>query len=303
MEVRIVSFSQWTTQVLLDLDLDNWIAGCSHDSLIPPDAGSIVPVVTQPFDPGAKPKEKFTLTEMLLSKWDVDMEKLRELQPTHLLTEGMLHLSGLTLEEAEEILARDGLKECRLIDLYPLSLKDIFEGIGWISQIFGTEKKGMFLVKTYEQKLKNTSKKYGIRRKSPVIGVLRKWPFLQLAGRWMSDLIGMAGARPLWQGDDLFIYFGTYLEDQPDIFILGDPFLSLKENKKKVSLLDQKKLFFVLACERKPAVLVVDGPVFYDHSLTGLDTALKILGEIIRNDPDLSERKGIYWEEAKVYNA
>ena len=303
LEVRIVSLSAWATQVLLDLDLDNWITGCSHDALIPPEARSVVPVVTRPFNPGEKPKEKLTLTEMLLSVWDVDMEKLRKLQPTHILTEGLWHLSGLTAEEAEEILERDGLQGCRLIDLYPMTVKDIYKGIGLISQLFGTEKKGTLLVEECKQKLKNTSRKYGVRRKGPVIGVLRDWPFLQLAGRWLSDLIRMAGARPVWQGDDLFVFPETYLEEQPDLFIAGHPFASLDDNMKSVTSLDQDKLFSVFACDKPPSIYVVDGPVFYDHSCTGLDTALKILGEIVRKDPDLGKRKGVFWEEAKVCNA
>ncbi len=302
MEVKIVSLSPWATQVLLDLDLDNWIAGCPHNALIPPDIETAVPVVTKPFDPHGAHKEKLTLSEMILSEWDVDMKKLREIQPSHIITEGVMYFTGLTPDDAEEILEQDGLKGCRLLDFYPLSLEDIFSGVRQIAKTFGFEKKGLLQVKKYQQTLKVTSRKYKIRRTEPVVGILRGWPWMQLTGRWMSDLVTMAGAKPLIRGDDLFVYPDTYMEDQPDIFIAADPLLSLEENKKKATMLDQEKLFSVFGCETKPSVFVVDGPVFYDHSLTGLDTALKILGEIIRNDPGFSERKGVYWEEAKVYN-
>ena len=298
MEVKIVSLSAWATQVLLDLDLDNWVAGCSHDALIPPDARAVVPVVTRPFDPEKPPPGKLSLTELLLSAWDVDMEKLRELQPSHILTEGLLQMSGLTTEEAEDIFERDGLRGCRLLDFYPMNLKDIFNGIAMIAQTFGSEKKGMLLVEKCHQKLKNTARKFGLRRNGPVIGILRNWPSLQLAGRWLSELVKMTGAVPLIQGDDLFVFPDTYLEDQPEIFIAGSPFASLEENRKKITLLDREELSSVFACEERPSVFVVDGPVFFDHSCVGLDTALKILGEIVKNDPELSKRKGVFWEEA-----
>jgi iron complex transport system substrate-binding protein len=296
MEVRIVSLSAWATQILLDLDLDHWIAGCSHDALIPPDVRTAVPVITRPFDPAVPEKEKLSLTEILLSVWDVDMEKLRELRPSHIITEGMLHLSGFTVEEAEEILERDGLPGCRLLDYYPLTPEDIFKNIEEVATIFGFEKKGALLVEECRQTMKKTVKKYGVRRGSPVMGVVRSWPSLQLAGRWLSGLISMTGGRPVVHDDDMFIHADSYFEEQPDIFIVGSPYASLEENREKIHALGREKLFSVFGCEEIPSFFVVDGPVFYDHSCTGLNTALKILGEIMRNDPAFSERKGVYWD-------
>jgi iron complex transport system substrate-binding protein len=298
MEVRIVSLTAWGTQVLLDLDLDHWIAGCSHDALIPPEVRTEIPVITRPFDPSALPKENLSLSGMLLSAWDVDMESLRKLKPSHIITEGVLHLSGLTQEEAEEILERDGLPGCRLLDFYPVTVDDILSGISQIAQIFGNEKKGAELVEECLRKLKRTSRKYGIKRNPPVVAVIRNWPNVEMSGRWMSDLISMLRAIPAVRGDDIFIHPDTYFEEQPDIFVAGNPFASLEENRKKAETLEKEKLLSVFACEKTPSFVVVDGPVFYDHSCTGLDTALKILGEIMKNDPDFSERKEVYWDFA-----
>jgi hypothetical protein len=128
------------------------------------------------------------------------------------------------------------------------------------------------------------------------MAVIREWPNLKLAGRWMSDLIRMVGAVPLLQGDDLFIHPDTYFEEQPNIFLVGDPSVSLEENRKKIASLEKEKIISVFACDDTPAFRVVDGIVFYDHSCTGLNTVLKILGEVARNDPDFSERKGVYWD-------
>ncbi len=296
MEVRIVSLSAWATQVLLDLDLDHWIAGCSHDALIPPETGTKVPAVTRPLDPSAPPKENPSLTEILISPWEVDMEKLRQLRPSHIITEGVLHLSGLTRDEAEEIMEKDGLPGCRLLDFTPVSVDDIWKGIIQVAKTFGDEKKGESLVEECRRKMKKTVRKYGIKRNPPVVAVIREWPNLKLAGRWMSDLIMMSGAVPLFQGDDLFIHPDTYFEEQPDIFLVGDPSFSLEENRKKIASLEIEKINSIFACDNTPSFRVVDGIVFYDHSCTGLNTVLKILGEIARNDPDLSERKGVYWD-------
>ena len=296
MEVRIVSLSAWATQILLDLDLDHWIAGCSHDALIPPDVRTEVPVITRPFDPVSPPGDNLSLSGMLLSKWEVDMEKLRELKPSHIITEGMLHLSGLTTEEAEEFLEKDGLHGCRLLDFYPMTPEDIFKDIEQIAKIFGFEKKGFSLVEECRQTMKKTIRKYGVRRGAPVIGIVRDWPFLELAGRWLSGLISMTGGRPVIEGDDMFIHADSYFEEQPEIFILGSPFALLEENKKKIRSLEREKLFSVFGCEETPSFVVVDGTVFYDHSCIGLNTTLKILGEIMRDDPAFSERKGVYWD-------
>ena len=299
MEVRIVSLSDWGTQLLLDLDLDHWIAGRSHDSLILAEGNRDVPVVTIPVTSGdvhaLSQDKKLTLTEILLSPWNVDMDLLKVVKPSHIITEGMLHLSGLTKEEAEQILEQDGLTGCHLIDIYPMSLEDIFDGILNIAKIFGYEERGEKLAGDCRKGLKKIIKKYGIKRSPPVVAVIHKWPSLQLIGRWISDMIEMIGAIPIIYGDDLYVYPETYFEKSPDIFIAGQQTATLQENEAKIQTLDKKKLSSLFSCDTTATLFAVDGPIFYNRSCTGLHTALKILGEILKKDPKLKERKGVYW--------
>ena len=297
MEVRIVSLSSWGTQVLLDLDMDHWIAGLSHDALIIAGNPQGIPVVTSPGKYKSGSGNKITLTEILLSKWFVDMDLLRSLKPSHIITEGMLNLSGLTSEEAEKILEQDGLPGCRIIDFYPVTLDDIFESIRMIAGIFGYEDKGGKLILDCQKNLKKTVKKYGIKRSNQhVVAVISKWPSLQLTGRWMSDLIEISGAIPLIYGEDMFITSDIYFEKIPDILIIGKPHSTLEENRKDAGSLDEERLFSIFSWETPPLKFVVDGTVFYDRSCTGLVTTIKILSEIIRKDPKLVERKGIFWD-------
>ncbi len=302
MEVRIVSLSAWGTQVLLDLELDLWIAGCSHDALIIREEAKDVPVVTIPGKENLSQEEVMNrnpvMTEILLSPWNVDMKTLRRIRPTHIITEGMLNVSGLTVEEAEEILERDGLTGCRLLDIYSMSLEDIYDEIMMIAGAFGVEDRGKTLVTKCRRQIAKTVKKYGIRRRHPAVGVIKKWPSLQLAGRWVTDMIEMTGGLPLLFGDDLYIYPDYYFEKSPDIIIAGDPEASLQENREKIKMLDREKLFSIFTCETPPLMYVVDGPVFFNRSCTGLNTALKILGEILKDDPRAQERKGVYWDAA-----
>ena len=177
MEVRIVSLSTWGTQVLLDLDMDHWIAGLSHDALITAGNPTGIPVVTSPDKYKSGTGNKITLTEIFLSKWFVDMDLLRSLKPSHIIAEGMLEFSGLTTEEAEKILEQDGLPGCRIIDFYPVTLDDIFESIRMIAGIFGYEDKGEKMILNCRGNLKKTIKKYGIKRgNQQVVAVISKWP-------------------------------------------------------------------------------------------------------------------------------
>jgi len=302
MEVRIVSLSAWGTQVLLDLELDLWIAGCSHDAFIAKNEINNIPVITTPERDIVSVDKVMhsgpTMTEILLSPWNVKMDLLRKIKPTHIITEGMLNLSGLSSEEAEQILEQDGLRGCRLLDIYSMSINDIFDEIMMMAGVFGYEDRGKVLVRNCRREIEKTLKKYGLKRHTPAVGVLRKWPLLQLAGRWVSDMIEMIGGTPLIYGDDLYIYPDYYFERSPDIIIGGDPWATLPENKEKIKYLDKNKLFSVFTCDKPPSQYVVDGPVFYNRSCTGLITSLKILGEILRNDPKIEERKGIYWDVA-----
>ena len=116
----------------------------------------------------------------------------------------------------------------------------------------------------------------------------------------MSDLIEISGAIPLIYGDDMFISPDIYFEKIPDVLIIGRPHSTLEENRKDAGRLDEEILFSIFSWEMPPSKFVVDGTVFYDRSCTGLATTMKILAEIIRKDPKLMERKGIFWDVADI---
>jgi len=294
-EIRIVSLTPWATQLLLDLELDHWVAGCSHDSLVLQDPAQ-VPVVTRPWS--SKEKEQLTLSEMFLSLWDVDMNKLRELAPSHLLTEGALNLSGLSLEEAEQILEQDGLPGCRLVDVYPHTLEELLHDMEAVGKLFGYEKKAFEKVRLCRKRLKKAARR-SLMKKEVTVAILRNWPHLQLAGRWLSDLLRLVGAQPLIEGDDSFVFTDTYFERPPDVVITGDPHLSLEQNLQKAAALDKAYLSSVFQCEEPPRIVAVDGPVFYDHSCIGLENTLRILGEILHPENPDNEKKGVYWTPLK----
>jgi len=291
-EVRIVTMSPWATQTLIDLELDHWVAGCSHDSFILQDPN--VAVVTRPFPEGMK--EELTLAEMFLSPWDVDMGLLRELAPSHIITEDALRRSGLRLKEAEEILERGGLAGCRLVDLSPSSLKAIFAEIEKIGSLFGTEKQAALRIQACRKSLKKMARRISVKKGELVVGILQRWPWFQLASRWLNELMIMAGAVPLTDAEDPFIRPDDYFERLPKILIVGDPRHSLEENVEKAQQLDLSLLSDIFRCEKPPAIMAVDGPVFYDHSCTGLENNLQILGEILHGEP---ESKGTYWQPVR----
>ncbi len=302
-KVSIVSLSAWATRTLLDMELGRWITGLSYD--IPKETElKDLPVVTRPVgenyrDAELSSRDKLTLTEIILSPYNVDMELLRSLNPSHIITEGMYYLSGLAGQDMEKILETDGLPECQILDLFPLRMNDIFDDILKIGEVFGYEQNAETLVIECRKKMKKTFKRYVIKRKSPVVAVLRRWIPLQLAGRWLSDLIMMCGGTPLIEGNDLFVSPETYFEKVPDMLLFSHPQLSLSENRERLKALDQSKIMSVFGCECPASQFILDGHALYDRSCDGLVQSIQVISEILKKDLKHKKLEGTFWDNIK----
>jgi len=283
--------------------LINWLVGRSHDAPALPEIKEI-PVVTAPVQKLLPFSDDFiiqkkTLPEIIMSPNNLNYDLFKELNPSHVITEGMTAVSGLDEKEVEEMLEEEGFQGIRILDVDPMGLEDIFEDMQRIAGTFGYEHKTEKLVADCRKQLKKTTRRYSIKRNSPVVAVIREWEPLLLSGRWISDLITMCGGIPLIEGGDMYIQPASYFEDIPQILLFGRPQNSLRDNMQVKDILDQLALANIVSCKNPAQKIALDGQAFFNRDCRGLTTALRIIGEIIKKNPKNEELKGVYWDYLK----
>ena len=134
--LRVVSLLPSATEIVASLGFENALVGRSHECDFPPGVERL-PVCTAPkLDASGSTEEIHARVEELLSRslsvYRVDAELLRDLSPTHVVTQVQCEVCAVSLEEVERALVRWSPPRPLLIPLNASSLKRYWRTLrGW----------------------------------------------------------------------------------------------------------------------------------------------------------------------------
>src|SRR5258708_4568864 len=156
-EIRIVSFLPAATEMACALGLVDQLVGITHECDHPP-AVQGKPVVVRTVLPVEKmsPREIDTAVSELLrsgrSLYEVDVSLLRELAPTHILTQALCSVCAPAGAEVGAALNALSSKP-RILSFTPKSLEDIQNNLRELGRATGCEASAESLILSYHARL------------------------------------------------------------------------------------------------------------------------------------------------------
>src|SRR5262245_43816734 len=195
---RVVSLLPSATEIVAALGFADALVGRSHECDFPEDVTGL-PICTEPrLDPAAPSAEIQRSIDRLLSEslsvYRVDAERLRELSPTHVVTQVQCEVCAVSLEEVERSLAGWTGARPSLVALNPGSLDDVFEDVGRVARALGSPER--LTARLRERMGRIADAASGLER--PTVATIEWLSPLMAAGNWMPDLVAMAGGREVF---------------------------------------------------------------------------------------------------------
>ncbi|MBW4632682.1 MAG: cobalamin-binding protein [Iphinoe sp. HA4291-MV1] len=287
--VRIVSLIPSGTEILAALGLTDAIVGRSHECDYPPEIQDR-PVCTQArINSNASSNEIHdkvnNLLQSALSIYQIKTDVLKELQPTHIVTQDQCDVCAVSLKDVEEAVATITDSSPQIISLQPNVLQDVWEDIQRVANVFEVDSLQLIenleaRVKIVDQKTKGLSQTENL----PTVACIEWTDPLMVAANWIPELVTEAGGQPLFSTTgqpSTSLKWETLISSNPDIIIFMPCGFDLNRTRQEAQLLSQSPEWQKLHASQTGRVYITDGNSYFNRPGPRLVDSIEILAEIL----------------------
>ncbi len=306
--MRIISLIASATEIICALGLENSLVGRSHECDYPPSVAGL-PVCTRPrFDPSGSSREvdtrvksvlRASAAEDALSVYEVFSEKLRELAPTHIVTQSQCEVCAVSLRDVERALRELTASEAEIISLQPNTLADFWKDVARVGSGLGVIDSRVRLVAGLQQRMQEIETKARTLKNRPGVACVEWVDPLMAAGNWMPELVQMAGGENLFGASGKHspeMTFEQLAAEDPDIIFVSPCGFDIPRTREDLPLLESRPGWAGLRAVRQSRVYVADGNQYFNRPGPRLVESLEILAEIVHPEVFQFGHEGKGWE-------
>ncbi|MFG6104143.1 cobalamin-binding protein [Leptolyngbyaceae cyanobacterium CCMR0082] len=293
-ELRIVSLIPSATEIVIHLGFGESLVGRSHACDFPPEVQKL-PVCTSPsFDPTGKSQEIHDrVSELLhrgLSVYNVNVERLQELRPTHILTQDQCEVCAASLSDVKKAVAQIIDPQPEIISLKPQILADLWDDLRRVATSLDANNGDAIADLTIAQlqgRLQECLAKVPAKLPQPTVACLEWTDPLMGAGNWVPELVSMAGGHPLFGKvgrHSPWLPWDDLNAAEPDILVVMPCGYDLQQGRQSVDQLTQMSSWQNLKAVKDGRIFLVDGNQYFNRPGPRLVDSLEILAEILHPD-------------------
>ncbi|AFY32033.1 cobalamin-binding protein [Calothrix sp. PCC 7507] len=301
--VRIVSLIPSGTEILATLGLTNAIVGRSHECDYPPEIKNLPVCTAARLNSNAPSREIHNqvndILQSALSIYQIKTDVLEQLQPTHILTQDQCDVCAVSFPEVEKAVSSLIHSSPQIISLQPNVLKDVWNDIERVGQIFGVD--SVKILENLEARVRICQQKVqGLSLNELPTVVCIEWTEpLMVAANWIPELVNLAGGQSLFCATGQpspHLQWETLIASNPDVIIFMPCGFDLQRTRQEAKLLTQRPEWEKLHATKAGRVYITDGNAYFNRPGPRLTDSLEILAEILHSDIFEYGYKGTAWE-------
>lgn len=292
------------TEIIHALGLGEQLVGRSHECDHPPGVDNL-PVCSRPrYNPdGPSPEIDREVTAVLqeaLSIYRVDIESIRTLRPTHIVTQSQCRVCAVSAVEI-----RQALKEVvrgediTLVDLNPETLDSVLASVNQLAGALGVVADGLGLVERMESAFAKLREKSGKASHTPTVAHLEWIEPLMTAGHWMLELMDIAGGKNVFPGGSgPKITFDDLVRTDPEVIVIAPCGFTIGRSLADMSYLKGNPGWSELQAVKNGRVYISDGCQYFSRPGPRLVDSAEILAELIHPHMFPPRHRGTGWVRA-----
>jgi iron complex transport system substrate-binding protein len=236
-----------------------------------------------------------------LSVYRVDAGRLRELEPTHVVTQVQCEVCAVSLRDVRDALTDWAAARPELVALNPGSLEDVFGDVARVAAALGAPDRGARLVARIREgmaAIASTASAASGDSPRPRVATIEWLSPLMTAGNWMPELIAMAG------GTDVFGVAGAHSRwmeweelcaADPDLLLVFPCGFSLGRVAREMGLLTERPGWTGLRAVRDGRVYLAESNQYFNRPGPRLLETLEIVAEVLHPEAFAFGHEGKDW--------
>lgn len=300
---RIISLIPSATEILSVLGLTDQMVGRSHECDYPPEIQNL-PVCTSAQLDSQQPSaiiddQVKELLQAALSLYGIELERLEQLKPTHILTQDQCNVCAVSFADVEQAVAQLTQSNPRILSFQPKVLQDIWTDIEQVGHVFGVESQGVLShlrsrIAACAEKTQNLSES-----QRPIVACLEWIDPLMACGSWIPELVQIAGGQVAFGvvgTPSPYIAWDSLIETNPDYLIMMPCGFDLARTRQEMTALVQHSQWQTLKAVQQNQVYITDGNAYFNRPGPRLVDSLEIVAEILHPDLFNYGYEGQGWE-------
>lgn len=302
---RVISLIPSATEIVAALGLTHTLVGRSHECDYP-DEVTALPVCTQPkIDADGSSRQIHDhITELLqsaLSVYRLDLEKLKELQPTHILTQAQCDVCAVSLAEVEAAVAEFTDSRPQVLSLEPTTLSEVWTDIERVATALGAD--ATPVLQDLQARVAHCQQRTQTLTNRPRVACIEWSDPLMAAGNWVPEMVELAGGENLFgtAGEHSpWLEWSALQADDPDILVFMPCGFDLERTRQDALPLLQRPEWQRLKAVQTGNVYFTDGNQYFNRPGPRLVDSLEILAEILHPDLFQFGYQGTGWKQGWV---
>ena len=297
-DLRIVSLLPSATEILHVLGLTPFIVGRSHECDYPAEIGTRPICTSARLNPSkssaAIDQDVKTLLHSALGIYEVNIDQLQALQPTHIVTQDQCDVCAVTFADVEAAVATLADPRPQVISLQPSTLNEVWADIERVAEHLNMDAGPVIAqlqqrVAQVQQTVTAVSDKgYVQARQRPKVATIEWIEPLMGGGNWVPELVELAGGQNLFGTvgqHSPYLEWDAFLKADPDVIVVMPCGFDLERTRQEMNAaIAQGPRWQSLRAVQQGQLYLTDGNAYFNRPGPRLVDSLEILLEIFYGD-------------------
>ncbi len=234
-----------------------------------------------------------------LSIYELDRSKIRELRPTHIITQTQCKVCAVSLDDVEDLLRKETGTGAQVIALEPFALADLWRDITRIAERCGHSDAGRALIRNLQGQMQEIELQASRATGRPSVAAIEWLEPLMAGGNWVPELIAMAGGRNLFGAageHSPWMAWQEVLDADPEILVALPCGFDMTRTRSEMRWLTERPGWQELRAVRERRVFLCDGNQFMNRPGPRLVESLQIFAEILHPEVFAPRLENTGWQ-------